>query len=385
LKDKAAIIMTFKTFSAPFELPAYRQISFQDISDKVPLTAVVHSDFDDYLSPVRLFITCYNKLPHSILELSVDSIKAQKWFHTHYAEDIRDYYYTEKNNKKSETYNDFIYFLYDDLIIHFDVTSPYIRILYKDTAYDKVETLLLSLRKFRLKWKKDVPKINILISENGRFQLKKLHIKKPKLNIDDNYNDDFKEVHKTILIRLSDNNDKGIVLLHGKPGTGKTSYIRYLACSIKKNIYFLPLNIAENLTRPEFLSTLISMQNSILVIEDAENIITDRERKGHSSISALLNISDGLLADCLNIQIICSFNTDISKVDSALLRKGRLIARYEFKELEKEKTQKLSDKLGFQSIINKPMTLTEIYNQQEMDFRQSKTSNPIGFKTQNHM
>jgi len=57
----------------------------------------------------------------------------------------------------------------------------------------------------------------------------------------------------------------------------------------------------------------------------------------------LLNISDGLLYDCLNIQIICSFNIDIIKVDSALLRKGRLIAKYEFKELEVAKAQALSD------------------------------------------
>ena len=64
-------------------------------------------------------------------------------------------------------------------------------------------------------------------------------------------------------------------------------------------------------------------------------------------VSALLNITDGLLSDWLNIQLICSFNSDISKIDSALMRKGRLIAKYEFKELEVEKANALSLKLRF--------------------------------------
>jgi ATP-dependent 26S proteasome regulatory subunit len=95
----------------------------------------------------------------------------------------------------------------------------------------------------------------------------------------------------------------------------------------------------------------------------------------------LLNISDGLLADSLNVQIICSFNTDISKIDGALMRKGRLIAKYEFKELEIEKAQKLSNKLGFKTQLTEPMSLTAIYNQEDKDFQEAQKGRPIGFQT----
>lgn len=139
--------------------------------------------------------------------------------------------------------------------------------------------------------------------------------------------------------------------------------------------------MANAITNPNLISILVDNPNSVFVIEDAENIIIDRNKNGSSPVSALLNISDGLLSDCLNIQILCSFNTDISKVDNALMRKGRLIAKYEFKELEVEKANALSKKLGYDSNFIAPMTLASIYNQQEVDYNHVERESSIGFKS----
>jgi len=127
------------------------------------------------------------------------------------------------------------------------------------------------------------------------------------------------------------------------------------------------------------MNVLIDNPNSVFVIEDAENILIDRNRNGSSSVSALLNLADGLLSDCLNIQIICSFNTDLSRVDSALMRKGRLIAKYEFKELETHKAQALSDKLGYTTQMTEPMTLAAVYNQSEVEFAPTVYRKAVGF------
>ena len=222
--------------------------------------------------------------------------------------------------------------------------------------------------------------IKLLVSGNGITTFSQKIIP-PKLSIEENYNDDFQLVHRLILKRLSTKNDKGLVLLHGKPGTGKTSYIRYLTSKLGKDVIFLSPNMASALTNPELLKLLIFNTNSVLVIEDTENIISDREHHGNSPASVLLNISDGLLSDCLKIQIICSYNIDLSKIDKAFLRKGRLIARYEFKELSMEKASNLSLKLGFTSTIHAPMTLAAVYHQEEMDFNQPPVRTSIGYMT----
>src|SRR4030095_1172698 len=159
---------------------------------------------------------------------------------------------------------------------------------------------------------------------------------------------------------------KGIVLLHGLPGTGKTTYLRYLVGRIKKRVLFLSPNIAGNLMDPDFIDLLIENPNTVLIIEDAENIIMDRRSNKDSSVSNLLNISDGLLADFLNVQLICTFNSPLTMVDSALMRKGRLIAKYEFGKLSVSKSQRLSRHLGFDKLIASPMTIAEIANQDEM-------------------
>ena len=333
-------------------------------------------DYCNSLVSKKLFITYFNTLPNQLRIKKVDCKKANKWFFKNYEGQVKEYLYSEASNGGSgDTFLVHYYFLYEDLIV--ELYDDQIRLLFRQTKVEVVEKLKSDFQKFKQKTQSN--NIHLLVKGVDDLKTKRMEIKKPKLKIEDNYNDDFLPIHKTILSRLQKKNDKGLVLLHGKPGTGKTSYIRYLISSLKKNVIFLPPNMASSITDPGLMNVMIDNPNSVFVIEDAENIIIDRNRAGSSSVSALLNLADGLLSDCLNIQIICSFNTDLSRVDSALMRKGRLIAKYEFNELETQKAQALSDKLGFSTEITEPMTLASVYNQDDADFAPTMHRKAIGF------
>ena len=366
----------------PFNLPAELPGEIKNPTPQVRLTDVFQSrNTSGYINEFNLFTSYFNAIPNFIHEINIDCKKANGWFSSQYKSEIKDHYYSKLyfGQNKHPEYDDIFYMLYEDLLVNFDTDQSKVRFLFKRTKSESVDRIISEIRRFKKQKNSQKPEISLLVNSRFGLDTKPLKVGKPKLNIEDNYNDDFLEVHQIIKKRLSKKNDKGLVLLHGKPGTGKTSYIRFLLSKIRKEIIFLPPNMASSMTSPDLITVLIDHPNSILVIEDAENIIIDREKNGNSPVSSILNISDGLLADCLNIQIICSFNTDLSKVDTALLRKGRLIAKYEFKELEVQKAQMLSSKLGFSNAITEPMTLTAIYNQNEKNFVPMKKKNPIGF------
>lgn len=226
------------------------------------------------------------------------------------------------------------------------------------------------------------PKNNLYLTSqgaDGRLFLREFNLKnKIEVDLDLNYNDDFKPIHSLVEERVK-SSDKGIIMFHGIPGTGKTSYVKWFLQNTPKKVIFMPPYLATQLSSPSFINFVAdSCKDSLLVIEDAEEVLASRSLGGNTAISNLLNITDGLLSDIFNIQILATFNCKISEIDEALKRKGRIIAEYEFKELAVDKAQKLSDKLGFNSQISKPTVLTDVFNQTEQDFKKKETGR-VGF------
>jgi len=224
--------------------------------------------------------------------------------------------------------------------------------------------------------------IALVIQTNRGYDTTSFELPKQKLDIELGYGKGFKPIHEKIIHKLNEPKSKGLVLLHGTPGTGKTHYLKYLASKIKnKRVLFIPPFLADFITSPEMTPFLIQNAGSVLFIEDAEKVITDRNTGGGNGVSNILNITDGILSDILNIQIVATFNMDKKKIDEALLRKGRLIAEHKFDALPIEDSQALIDHLGFEHKADKPMTLTEIYNLSEIEYKsEDKGRATIGFR-----
>lgn len=184
--------------------------------------------------------------------------------------------------------------------------------------------------------------------------------------ITDNYNKEVVEGFNSIVKDISSPNPLGrLAIFDGPPGTGKTYLIRALLSSLPDTKFLLlPSNMADSLTGPELLQALISesecMEQSqgvdlikeppkktmVLVIEDADKCLSCRKSDNISAISAILNLSDGIIGNLLDLRIVCTTNAEVQEIDEALMRTGRLSARVEVNLLDVEHAKTIYARVG---------------------------------------
>ena len=222
--------------------------------------------------------------------------------------------------------------------------------------------------------------VYMVVQNRGGLDLQSFDISVPQLDIKMNYGDEWAEKHEYLIEALNISKKKGIALLHGLPGTGKSMYIRHLISllSEKRTMIYLPNQLIDSITDPAFIPLMSEYPNAILIIEDGDEAIKARNAGGRT-VDKILNLSDGILSDFLGTQIICTFNSDITTIDDALLRKGRLILKHKFDKLPKDQAQRLSNHLGFESEISIDMTLAEIYNQNDKFTEKKPEKKKLGF------
>lgn len=194
------------------------------------------------------------------------------------------------------------------------------------------------------------------------FNSTKLSLKPAKFNIKTHYNDDF-DYNK--VNNFINDESSGLVILHGTYGTAKSYLLRHLAQeNPDKEFYFFDRSTFEYIGDSDFVDFLQDIENSVIILEDCESLLQDRNQ-GNAFLSTILNLADGLLGDGLKLKFLCTFNANINSIDKAVLRKGRLKYQYEFKALTPEKTQELAKELNKNIPIGKSLTVGEIYNYNE--------------------
>lgn len=250
-------------------------ITLKEIQEKVAkdqklpmpksLDIVFNERSRNYLNELTLFLIHFNTIPNLTSETKIDCKKALVWFTNSYSNEIKDVHFIKRyfNGSKKAEFDDVFYILYDDLIVDFDTNNSTVRFLFRKTPTDKIEEIIKGVQVFKEAKKRKRPEIYLLVNTKIGINTRRLKITNPRFSLEDNYNDDLININNIILKRLSKNNDKGLVILHGKPGTGKTSYIRYLISKLRKNIIFLPPNMAAAITNPELISIMIDNPNSI--------------------------------------------------------------------------------------------------------------------------
>jgi ATP-dependent 26S proteasome regulatory subunit len=314
-----------------------------------------------YVNYFRMYYAYYNSIPNfkSINYISIELFR--KWFEKEYKNQIIKEHYKQKfDSQTKKLINvDQFYFLHNGIMLN--VEQDHIYMLFSTKQETEANELFEKFKLF-IKTPKRTTDISVIVSQYGGLETKEVHVKKPKIDFNIHYNEDFFNIHKSIVKQLNQKDINGLYLFHGQPGTGKSTYIKYLIHQLKKKVIFLSPKMAGELDNVNMTTFLLENRNTVLVIEDAEELISSREEVRNSSLSMLLNLTDGLLGESFGIQIIATFNTDIKNIDKALLRKGRLSKIYEFKPIALERTNALLHKLGHNAEVKSPMAVSDIYN-----------------------
>jgi len=238
-----------------------------------------------------------------------------------------------------------------------------VAIYYSNTGVKEVEDLIEKLEEVEIELSQEnLTRINTIgITQTG-LELDSIDLLKADYdNIENYFNDDvMKQAEK--LVKSIKKNPKGLSIIWGERGTGKTVLVNWIASMLDKVVIFIPSSMIEvTVNNPEFRNFIKRYKNSVIVIDDSEIYFSELYTKSNIFTNNLLQLVDGVQSDSFELNIITILNVDnVNLVDHNLFECNNLIDIIEVDALDKSKASELVKILGNKTKIKTSTKVVDV-------------------------
>lgn len=226
-----------------------------------------------------------------------------------------------------------------------------------------IEELLKNIDNFKIDYQQNQEyKFNLLsINTEGLYLEPTDIINSDYDNFDLYYNDSvIKQMNK--VLKSIKSKKKGLTIIYGQRGTGKTTLSTYISSLIDKICIFVPSNMIDvSVNSNDFRNLIKKYKQSTIVIDDCEIFFSNAYTKSNIFTNNLIQMVDGVTSDSDNLHIFIILNVDdITYVDPTLLECNNLIDVLYIDKLKKEKVEILSKHLKRKNKTSEESKLIDI-------------------------
>jgi len=233
---------------------------------------------------------------------------------------------------------------------------------YKDIIQkDDIEEIVNKITECIVDYEDNINKLNTLSISNNIIDLEPL-LMEEEFDIENMYSD---LVSKNIekLIKNIKKEKKGLSILTGERGLGKTNICKYIVSKVDRISIFIPNNMIEQtINSPDFKNFLSKFDKALIIIDDCEFLYNPVYSKLSYFSNNILQLVDGLMSDHLNVHFLLVFNTDEDELDDSLIECNSLIDIINFELLTSDMATELSKSLGINKKYKNNTRLIDVIN-----------------------